>query len=346
LIGDLISGNEDANFGFIAHIIGEKITGPRGDAIRSPLLADDPANLMLLCGIHHKLIDIDEKDFYPESRLLEIKAAHEDRISIVSDLTPDRATHILRYSAKIGDHESPVSLARVRTAVLPGRYAADGKSIGIEIVGNSQTDGEDAFWSLEPENLGRQFELKVRTAVAERSIAHLSVFALAPIPLLALLGSLLGDITPMEIFQLHREPAGWNWASDGERITFEVVRPKQPRHGKPSALVIALSASITIDRIHAAIGDDCSIWEIRATTPGNDCMRYREDLADFRRLLREIYAEIKITAASDGKIHVFPAVPISPAIEIGRVRMPKADLPLIIYDQVKDRGFLPRLEIS
>jgi hypothetical protein len=37
LIGDYISGNEDPNFGFVAHIVAEKATGPRGDAVRSPL---------------------------------------------------------------------------------------------------------------------------------------------------------------------------------------------------------------------------------------------------------------------------------------------------------------------
>lgn len=43
LIGDLIAGNEDANFGFVAHIVGEKPAGPRGHPTRSAELADDPA---------------------------------------------------------------------------------------------------------------------------------------------------------------------------------------------------------------------------------------------------------------------------------------------------------------
>ena len=45
--------------------------------------------------------------------------------------------------------------------------------------------------------------------VGFREIEHLSVFALGPIPLLVELGSLLGDITPADVYQLHREPAGW-----------------------------------------------------------------------------------------------------------------------------------------
>lgn len=102
LIGDYISGNEDANFGFVAHIVAEKATGPRGDEERSPLLADDVNNMMLMCYTHHKLIDVDEVLNYQEQRLLEMKAEHEERVDVVTSITRDRASHVLRYGAKIG----------------------------------------------------------------------------------------------------------------------------------------------------------------------------------------------------------------------------------------------------
>ncbi|MBR4963853.1 MAG: SAVED domain-containing protein, partial [Alistipes sp.] len=38
------------------------------------------------------------------------------------------------------------------------------------------------------------------------------------------------------------------------------------------------------------------------------------------------------------ELHIFPAMPVSAAIEFGRVWMPKADMPLVIYDQNKERG--------
>jgi hypothetical protein len=45
-------------------------------------------------------------------------------------------------------------------------------------------------------------------------------------------------------------------------------------------------------------------------------------------------------------LHVFPAVGVSTAIEFGRVRMPKADAPWQLYDQVNARGgFIPALTI-
>ena len=218
LIGDYESGNENANFGFVAHIVSDKPGGPRGDPVRSAQLADDPANLMLMCYPHHKLIDMDELPNYPEQRLREMKAAHERRIEILTEVGPERESHVLRYGAKIGTQESLVSFGRVRAAMLPKRYPADGRSIPIEILGSAATDGDARFWAIERGNLRSQFDKSIRERISSREISHLSVFALGPMPLLIELGRLLGDIVPVDVYQLHREPPGWAWAESGPRI--------------------------------------------------------------------------------------------------------------------------------
>lgn len=342
LIGDLISGNEHGKFGFIAHIVAEQQGGPRGDPIRSPLLADDPANLMLLCHKHHKLIDVDDVDGHPEEYLLGMKAAHERRIEIVTDIHENRASHVLRYAAKIGSNESLVSFERARLAMLPERYPADGRSIGIEIKGSVVQDGEDRFWQHEPDNLRQQFETQVKPRIAEREIRHLSVFALAPIPLLVELGRLLCDIVPVDVYQLHREPPGWRWAGAGDRVQLAIDCPQRP--GRIAALKLGLSATITDERITSVLSDDVSIWSVTAKDAHNDMMRYSEDLQEFRRLMRRLYNEIKASGAE--MIHVFPAIPVSPAVELGRVWMPKADLPLLVYDEARGQGFVPRLRLG
>ncbi len=50
---------------------------------------------------------------------------------------------------------------------------------------------------------------------------------------------------------------------------------------------------------------------------------------------------------SDNMIHLFPAVPNSVAIEIGRNRLPKVDLPFIVFDNnKKNGGFIATIEIN
>lgn len=344
LIGDLISRNSDGNFGLIAHIVAATAGGPRGDPLRSPKLADNPDNLMLLCYEHHKHIDTDGLCDHPEQVLLEMKSCHERRIGLVTDIAPDRASHVLCYGAKIGLHHSPLSFARVREAMIPERYPAEARAISVEIIGSALQDDESRFWDTEPDSLRRQFDTLVRSRIANREIEHLSVFALGPIPLLVDFGRLLCDIASADVYQLHREPAGWTWARTGDHMRLRYALP--PGNGKTVALKLALSATITDDRIVAALGDDVAIWSITAEGANNDILRYPEDLGNFRSALRRTYNEIKEVHGSGTVINVFPAVPVSAAVEIGRVWMPKADLPMVIHDETRGRGFVPRIQIG
>lgn len=76
-------------------------------------------------------------------------------------------------------------------------------------------------------------------------------------------------------------------------------------------------------------------------------MHRRDDLGRFRETVRRTFDQIKAVHGQDAAIHVFPAMPVSAAVELGRVWMPKADLPLIIYDENRAHGgFEPRLTIG
>lgn len=340
LIGDLIAGKDDAQFGLVAHIVADAPNGPRGDLVRSRHLADNIHNLMLLCHTHHKLIDVDDVAKHPEDVLLAMKAEHEVRISMVVGMQPDRASHVLIYAANVGGHAAPVNYSEAASAMLPDRHPAESRAIEIQLIGSAFHDGDQKFWDNEVENLRRHFVTKVKGRLDDRSISHLSVFALAPQPLLIELGRLLGDITDVDVRQLHREPKGWRWAEDGSPLQFQVRRPTSPQ-GRP-ALVIGISATVTDERIIAALGPEVSIWSISVEEPHNDAMRRRSDLQAFRHTLRSLLNDIKATHGEAAEIAIFPAVPVSVAVEIGRVWMPKADLPMVIYDQNRATGGFAR----
>ena len=178
LIGDLISGAEDKNFGFVAHIVADTPTGPRGDPF-SPLLSDDVNNLMLLCHVHHKLIDVDAVDQPREERLLAMKTTHEQRVETVTAIDDDRASHVLRYAANIGGHESPVAYGQISAAMLPDRYPADGhRTIDIEIRGSAHQDHEPQFWAFQRDNL--ESAVQDEDPRADRGARDSSSFGLRP----------------------------------------------------------------------------------------------------------------------------------------------------------------------
>jgi len=345
LVGDLSAGNRSGRFGYVAHIVADAPGGPRGDPVRSHELADDIRNVMLLCGTHHKVIDVDEVLAHPEEVLLEMKAAQEERIRIQTAIGVDRATHVLIYGANIGRHEAPLSFDRIAREMMPERYPAGGRPITIEMLGSPFADHEEEYWAIQRRVLHEGFATHVKDRIVRREIGHLSVFALAPQPLLVELGALLCDIAPMEVRQLHREPSSWRWANNGEPISFRIRCPAD-RTGPP-ALVLALSATVSDDRITAVLGSNVAVWSVTVEQPGNDVMRRPEDLMEFRRLMRILFDEIKAAHGEAAVISIFPALPVSAAVEVGRVWMPKADLPLHIYDQNRARGgFEPALLIG
>lgn len=332
------------NTAYIVHIVAETEGGPRGDPIRSPLLSDDPNNLMLMCDPHHRLIDREELHNYPEERLLGIKRESEERIELVTDIAPDRASQIVRYGATIGINESTIAFSKCKEAMVPTYYPVNRQPIDLAVTGLDLADSDPDYYQLQVKNLRRQFNSKIKGRIESQEVDHISIFALASIPLLIELGRLISDITPASVYQLHREPPGWGWAGNGGRIEFDVGEPAE-LFGQV-ALKIEISAQISNERITSVIGTDTSIWSIAAREPHNDVMRYNEDLSAFRKILRSQLSAIKSTCGEDVVINVFPAVPVSAAVELGRVWMPKADLPMIIFDQSRGvGGFVPRIEI-
>lgn len=345
LIGDLLSGLEDAQFGFIAHIVADSPDGERGDPVLSPKLAKDIRNLMLMCAHHHRLIDLEAPKQYPVEALQKMKTDHEARIEITTSIASDRASHVIRFGANIGNNEALVSTRELFTAMLPERYPASLQAIDLELVGSAFRDHEPDYWAFHQRNLQRQFSEQVRGRIERQDVRHASVFALAPQPLLIELGRQLSDILPANIHQRHREPATWSWQADQPRVVFEVSEP--PTASGKIALILGVSGTVEHDRIVAVCGPDTAIWSVMAVNPHNDIIRSREDQVEFRRLLRQVFNRIKTVHGEAATINLFPALPVSAAIDVGRVWMPKADLPLSVYDQNRQRrGFFEALQIA
>ena len=345
LLGEAISGRRLLNTSYIAYIVGERPGGPRGNPVRSPQLADDVENLLLLCDVHHRLIDRDGVDDHPEARLLEMKRRHESRVAAATDISDDMGSHVLLYAARVGEHDCPARFDLAKAAMLPDRWPAEPHAVHLELSGVDLADHEEGYWRLQQQNLRRQFERRLRDHLANGDIRHLSVFALAPQPLLMELGRLLGDITPARVHQLHREPQGWNWRSERPPIDYVVSEPAGS--GPTVALRLALSATVTDQRIQDVLGADVPIWSLTTPQPHNDVLHREGDLAAFRGTVRSLLDRIKARHGENATIHVFPALPVSAAVEVGRVWMPKADLTLRVYDQDRHAGcFVPRITIG
>jgi hypothetical protein len=324
------------NSAYIAHIVADEPNGPRGDVKRSKLLCDDISNLMLLCNEHHNLIDKYDIAGHPESRLLLMKQKHEERIRRITAIAPSMSSEIILYGANIGANNSPLSYQLANEALIYDYYPANDYPIELGLKNASFTDDTDTYWLAEETNLLTQFNQKIKPRLMQGNTDHYSIFAIAPQPLLIKFGVLLNDLNNVRVYQKHREPSTWKWQVSSPEIKYILREPVNKT--KTPVLVFSLSATIAYDRIEKILGDNVSIWEITISgTPNNDFLKTETILSDFRRIVRHAFDRIK---AHHGCIdlHVFPAMPVSASIELGRIWMPKADMPLAIYDGNKAKG--------
>lgn len=333
------------NQSYIAHIIADKPGGPRGDPIQSPRLAKEIRNLMLLCDRHHRLIDKEDVQGHPVELLRSMKAEHESRISLQTNIQPERASEIILYSANIGTNVGYVNYQKAANAILKqGWYPSSGEGdvIHIGLRNNYATDDEEEFWKSERENLHRQIDLRIRPRLRDKGIAHLSIFAIAPMPLLIELGRMLSDIPAVEVYQLHREPVqNWLWQEHMADIDFQIVAPEQIH--KILAIAISLSAHITPDRIKAVLGENVSIWHLCVENPHTSLIRSREQLGQFRVAWRNLLNQVAHNHGVNSVVNLFPAVPVSVAVEIGRLWQSKADTAMSLFDQNKRLGGFTRV---
>ena len=339
---------EQVNISEKAHIYSFSKIGPRGwgPFVKNKKLLNEVANLMLVCHDCHETIDRDkEGERYSSELLLKWKNEHEKRIAIVTGVDPTKKSYVILYGANIGDQTSKLQPEAAKDALFPDWYPAEELPLHLSMNWEGK-DSDPAYWKTESKNLKIAFNRQIRPLLNGAECPHFSLFALAPIPLLTLFGSLLTDKVPAQTYQLHREPfQTWKWLIGPMSFSFRVKRPPSSAH--PPALIISLSDRIAPSRITAVLGEAVSIWELTVERPHNDFLKSKEQLSQFRETFRQLIVDIGKAHGKRESLAIFPAMPVACAVDMGRVRMPKVDGPWIIYDENNEhKKFVRALEIG
>ena len=232
-------------------------------------------------------------------------------------------TQVVTYSAMIAADSPQIDYAQACKA-LP--KVVEPSEHPFEIKNENPEQDEDSFWEKETAFLVK----KVNELFASMSVTkkmHLSLFALAPMPLLVKLGSLLNEKYHVEVYQKHRNPDNWN-RLDEEGQEYIINRPDNT--DKKAVLVFSLSASIR-DRINHYYDDNASIWEVTVANPNMDMLRSKRQQDEFKEIVRDLLTEIS-NRTYDNTIAVHMAMPVACAVELGRVWMPKGHKALELYD--------------
>ncbi len=321
---------KDMNKAYISHIIAASSNGPRGHWHWSSKSEIELSNLLLLCDECHNRIDESQLEDHSVERLIIMKNEHEERIERLCGYKPERRSYIVIMGANIGEHIPTISLDKAVNAMLKqGYFPATDRPISLGIINSATKDSDSDYWTFNNTQLVRAFEKYVRPLMNEMSDVSFSIFGLAPQPLLVKLGVLFSDLQNVDIYQKHREPDTWDWLGREKPNEFISLCPEECS-GDP-ILIFSISANAISERVRRKYSENCNIWEITATQVGNDMLKCKKQLSDFRMVARKMLDMIQ-SRNPNKVIKVFMAMPASCAIELGRVWMPKADLPMALYE--------------
>ncbi|MGN6148068.1 MAG: HNH endonuclease signature motif containing protein [Rhizomicrobium sp.] len=95
----LLSG--ETVIGEICHIAAAKSGGPRYDGEQSATERHSYDNLILLCPLHHKVVD-DDVESYSAARLLKMKADHESKAEKISEEEASQGAQLLLSVNQVG----------------------------------------------------------------------------------------------------------------------------------------------------------------------------------------------------------------------------------------------------
>lgn len=326
----------------VAHIVASSPDGPRGseDSYR---LSDKYENLMLVCPTHHKEIDTDTETYTVE-RLMKMKQEQELRVEeLLEGMNYPESEIVILESPIKGkfdvhvDKKQTVEALRYRkknpASTHPTLIKVDGYGEYKSLI----------YWQILSEKLKAEVEKQIMGHLQYYPELMLSVFPLAPIPLIAKLGELLGDKREVDVFQKTRKPDTWRWRAETGTNTFstEIIR-NENGDAEKTAIILSLTARVSPDRV-LSVYNAATIYHIVAQNNGVDCIVSPEDLRLFWQEYQGVCDRIKNNDHCDNAV-VFPAIPVSAAFEIGRRHMHGVHPVLHVYDD--DNGFFEALTIG
>lgn len=337
------SFGDSANFAENAHIHAIGTMGPRhkNEMDRSEINQID--NLMLLCAEHHHLID-SKPENYLGDYLVRKKKEHEARIRSLTEIREDASCKMVTYFSNVDNVTVFSADDTLRRAVVHEKlYPKQGVPISLNEGSMTKYVPSKEIIEHQATALADQVRLNFQGLKKEESIA---VFALAPQPLLIKLGTLICDQLDVHVFQCHREGEKWTWPEDSSSMDFLFKKTKES-DGSILAFVIDLSTQIVDDRITSVLGSSCTIYHLTIENPSRSFVKNVGIQETFVQSFRMAMETLKKENPNCRTIHIFPAMPQSLAIRAGMDYMPKADLPIIIYEQAgPDIGFIETLMIG
>jgi hypothetical protein len=334
--------SEAAAAGYLAHIVASHPGGPRGNDAESETLSADPDNIMLMCDAHHRLIDRIDPDGYSVEVLRDMRREHVASVRGYLDALAFPRSKALAVFGNVAGIWTHAPDRDIRQAVLQRRLMCLPEL--RYPMRHTQRDDRDRpdFWR----HLLHQHQPELDAFMRElgnpdprESYDVLSIFPLHSVPLLFLLGRVVGEARQVEVFQYHRERRTWCWDSNATAKPGNAcfVDGLADSHTEEVLLSIELTAAVDENALpsdlKAAVGAGKVPWiRIRAIEPSSAWVAHPNDLEQFTGMARRVVAAIQDRLHAT-KVHLIGIAPASALFRFGQLLQAGHHCPYVVYDR-------------
>jgi len=316
---------ENVNIAEKAHIYAFSEGGKRFSRLLTRDKINDIANLMLVCKSCHELIDSQNTDYSAEE-LLRMKAEHEQRIERLVSLKPDLQSEVIIYNANIANRGITISNFSAMEAITPDHYPARTEPLNLS-PSLHLYDNEEKYWDVFESDLDRAF-LAIEPSVRSN---HISLFAIAPQPLLFKLGYLFNRNYNVDVRQPQGSLERWHWNEESETIEPEHWIISGKGEAERIAITIELTARLSEEELRQVFGNS-DIHRITIPSCNPHCIKNHRDLNAVMEIYRSVLNEIRLRCGANVRVLLLPIAPVSVSIEAGRQLM-KGDPCVTVYDR-------------
>ena len=343
---DPVTGTR-GNYSYLAHNIASSEKGPRGALYLSGHLSDSPENILLLCDMHHRLVDTVAKANFPAARLSDMRRRFcRDAETLLDGL---KRPPVPAFCVAWPVHRQTISLPsalHVAEALTPIGARVDGQlSVVSENESALESIDANSYWRLMPQ---------IINSVADRILmqSHVrayraALFAMGLMPSLIALGAKLGnksEITPM---LRSRDHGLWYWPAAKPRGNFFTVKGLANLESREHevCLHLALTASPEImGETARSLGYKLVSVVANDDVLGNGALGHPIDGYSFRQRMQELMHKLRDRHGVE-RIHVLPCASNAACVFFGQA-FDSHHPELLLYDFSPIEGpMVPRLRI-
>jgi SMODS-associated and fused to various effectors sensor domain len=353
-------------FSYFAHIVAASERGPRGDAVLSAHLADDPKNIMLLCDECHRLIDRVSPKKYDAQTLQKMRECSIQEVTRILDALqyPEAVPlvilgNITGQAPQFSDRDAEEALWGSKLRASAGRTERI-----LSFQGVLHDPHSAGYWDAAIRHLRSELprlQSYINGSLYGESRPKVAVFPLHGTSILILAGRVLGDTSGTHLFQPHRNKVGevtetrWAWPENAPppaREKFKLRTLRENSDGsKEACLIVSLTYPIGHTRLPRTCFDQADFvvptLEIYIDSPSGSAIGHHMDLQLFGKAFDDALKILQDQWRVEN-IHLVLGAPATACVVAGQKMQARNHANFICHESKGGPGepFLPTIKIS